>query len=252
MSRRSGSKMGVFTQSQFDALQGIATRCKNKLALMRTRGIKVEKEELLSVFVKEEHHELLTKAGALCTSYSQQQELVAGTTGAYENAFIAHATYGLKLRAITSNLSFVVPDYATRRLYRDALLDRKLPVNLQKFVDVRLALALEFGLLNEFLQWFASERLTVPQMAYLFPPIINMLSESPVTKKLADQYGKPAVPSVMPTPPGRREAFSLVESTLLKALMLPDDAHVESAAVHLDVEFISPVRFMNWEIELLA
>lgn len=255
MARRS-PKRGVFTGSQFEALRGIGHQCRALLRTIRTRNITMKKSELMPLFIKEEHHQLLRDAAAICSKLnSSSSYLYCLTRSSYDSLSKGgNEIVGADVRFIVNSdvRDFLIPDYADGR-YPSNGVPKVLPPHLQNYVDMRLSLAVEFGLLETMLIWFADERLYVPQMAYLFPPIMQMLSASPVTKELASKYAKAPMPSHVPTPPGMREAFSIVESTVMKTLMMLGEPRPpeDKREVSLDVRFPNPgIKFMGWDINL--
>jgi len=242
----------VFTQTQFDVLGGVVNACRHRLQQIRVKDILMKKDEILPLFVREEHRDLMVSAAKVATD-DNVKTLGVNVLGTYTNAFMSEPIITpMRFTARTSDLSFLVPDYAGGTHSDTSYLPMTLPPHLQKYVDARLSLAVEFGLLTRMLKWFADDHLLVPQMAYLFPPIIQLLSVHEKTKAIAERYSKPSVPSTVPQPPGMREAFSLVESTLMRALAMLDKPNVNPSmpSVGLDVRFSEKINVMGWTVTL--
>jgi len=247
----SAEKRGVFTQGQFSALQSTANRCRNKMLGVRLRKVTTTSDECLRVFVQEEHRDVLRQAGQLFTSRDMHY-LTVGVQGRYSNNFTGLLVRPMSYMVRTSKPGFIVPDYADGRRTSPSRREVELPEHLQRYVDGRLSLAVEFGLLDAILSWFADKHLLIPQMAYLFPPIIQLLSVDQSTKKFAENY-KAKIPNYIPTPPGLPAVFSLVESTLMKVLMVLDEPSTTSGGNELMVDAGFPdsgINFMGWNIDL--
>lgn len=251
--RSRSPKRGVFTGSQFSALNHVTRQCHEKLTALRVRGITFSKDACLPLFVKADHRETVMAMGKLRSNGNRSIQLATDTFAKYQNKYV-ELTVPVTLVVQVTGLPFTPPDYAVHSSGPQIQTPRaNLPEALQKYVDIRLALALEFGLLEAILEWFSSKHLLFPEMKYLFPPIIPLCSLHTVTKPLAEKYSKPTMPSAVPTPPGMREAFSVVESTLMKVIMTYDEPvtiPTTIGEVSLSVRFPGGINMMGWNVSL--
>ncbi len=127
--------------------------------------------------------------------------------------------------------------------------NKELPENITNYINTVLDISVEFRLLEAILEWFVEDKLTIPQMVFLFPTIIPLMSSSPVLIPLAEAHKTLKVPNNIPKTPGERAVFGMLETMVLKSLMVPPDIKPTESPIQLSVTVKTQgATLLGWRI----